>query len=152
MGLRNVGRGATASLFTDTDTGVDYAVAPREYNGWEHLYTVVRLDNGQPMYNVDGATPGEALRAYLEHGPAAAAQLGSLHCDGKTVYAIIRPGCDTEYRVSGTASVCTVERGTGPLEWVVHENGSEAGTSIESGSAVEAVLEYSIKKKGVVDV
>lgn len=151
MNIKHVGTGAVATLFTDVDNGDDYAVAQWDLCGWEHLYTIINLYDGQVEHNVDGATPEDALRNYLEHGQRALARPITLYCNGTPIERLDRPGCDTEYKVRGVPIVCTVKRGSTAFEWRVFEDGSNEGTTISVGSPAEAVLQYITEREGVVD-
>lgn len=142
MNIELSGSGAVSQLFTDMDTGGDYVVAPWNYHGWEHLHMVVDIDGSQLVHNVDGATPEEALRNYLECGQGAVCRPLTLYCNGIPVEMLDRPGCDTEYKVRGVSIVCTVKRGSTAFEWRVFEDGSDGVATIQAGSPAEAVLQY----------
>lgn len=147
MNIELSGTGAISQLFTDMDTGDDYAVAPWDILGWEHLYMIVDIDRAQIMHDIDGATPEEALRNFLEHGHGAVCRLMTLYCDGTPIDRLDRPGCDTEYKVRRVPIVCTVKRGATALEWRVFEDRSDKPTTIQAGSPAEAVLQYITAKK-----
>ena len=151
MNIELIGTGAVGTLFTDVDNGEDYVVAPWDIDGWEHLYMIVDANGAQIVRNIDGATPEEALRNYLERGQSALARPMTLYCDGTPVERLDRPGCDTEYKVRGVPIVCTVKRGATAFEWRVFEDGSDKRTTIQAGSPAEAVLEYITKKEGTHD-
>ena len=142
MNIKHVGTGAEATLFTDVDTGEDYVVVQSDYCDWEHLYMVISVYDCQVVRNVDGATPEEALRNYLERGQSALARPMTLYCDGTSVERLDRPGCDTEYKVRGIPIVCIVKHGSTAFEWRVVEDGSDERATIQAGSAAEAVLQY----------
>lgn len=148
MNIKNVGTGAEATLFTDIDAGEDYVVTPCEYWGWEHLYSVISASDGQAVHNIDGATPEEALRNYLERGQGAVCGLMTLYCDGTPIDRLDRPGCDTEYKVRGVPIVCTVKRGSTAFEWRVVKEGSDERATVQAGSPAEAVLQYIDMKGG----
>lgn len=148
MNIELIGTGAVSQMFTDVDNGEDYAVAQWDLCGWEHLYTIINIYDGQVEHNVDGATPEEALRNYLERGQSALARPMTLYCDGTPVESLNRPGCDTEYKVRGVPIVCTVKYGSTAFEWRVSEDGSDERTTIQAGSPAEAVLQYIDMKGG----
>lgn len=148
MNIEHVASGAMSELFTDVDNDEDYAVAPWNTHGWEHLYMIVDIDRAQIVRDIDGTTPEEALRNWLEHGQGALARLTTVYYDGTSIDRIQRPGCDTEYKVSGIPIVCTVKRGATAFEWRVSKDGSDKRTTIQAGSPAEAVHQYITAKKG----
>nr|DAR59576.1 MAG TPA: hypothetical protein [Caudoviricetes sp.] len=148
MNIEHVASGSMSELFTDVDNDEDYAVAPWDIHGWEHLYIVVDIDSAQIVRDIDGATPEEALRNWLEHGQGAVCRLMTVYHNGTPIDRLDRPGCDTEYKVRGIPIVCTVKRGATPFEWRLSEDGSDKWTIIQAGSPAEAVLEYITKKEG----
>ena len=142
MDIKHVATGAMSEMFTDTDTGRDYLVAPCPRYGWEHLYKVSDIGGCRARRNIDGATHEEALRNYIEYGIRSVCVIGTLPYKGATIDLITRPGCDTQYKVRGVPGVYTVEEGRASFEWRVFEDGADDGTPVEASSSMDAVLEY----------
>ena len=153
MNIKHIGTGAEATLFTDVDAGEDYAVAQSDYCDWEHLYTIINLYDGQVVRNVDGATPEEALRNYLELGDLAVAELCSWNerkdhgRESVTIDMIQRPGADKEYKARGTDAVYTVSWSGTAFKWIIFENGSEHYELVEAGTRTAAVVKHILDKE-----
>lgn len=153
MNIELSGTGAISQLFTDMDTGGDYAVAPWNPHGWEHLYMIADIDRGRIVNNVDGATPEEALRNYLELGDMAVAELHSwneLQDQGRksaTIDIIQRPGTDKEYKARGVDSVYTVSWAGTAFKWIVFENGSDDYVVVEADTGTAAVVKRILDKE-----
>lgn len=153
MNIKHVGTGAMATLFTDVDTGEDYVVVQSDSCDWEHLYTVISVYDDLVVRNVDGATPEEGLRNYLELGDLAVAMVYSWYeyqdqgRERVIIDTIQRPGADKEYKARGTDAVYTVSWAGIAFRWLIFENGSDDYALVEAGTQTAAVVKHILDKE-----